>query len=79
MSPEWVISNAENDGFEHFCPVSPTMPNIEMIGIARLRYRPHTSRTAAWYEQLQLSGSQWVEKYQELAARAQTPRVAKRA
>jgi hypothetical protein len=79
MCPEWMIENAENEGFEHFCPVSRAMPNIEMIGVARLLYRPHTSRTAAWYAQLQLSGSKWVEKYQELAARARTSRASKRA
>jgi hypothetical protein len=79
MCPEWMIENAENEGFEHFCPVSRAMPNIEMIGVARLLYRPHTSRTASWYAQLQQSGSKWVEKYQELAARAQTSKNAKRA
>jgi hypothetical protein len=79
MCPEWLIENAENEGFEYFCPVSQTMPNIEMIGVARLLYRPHTSRTAAWYAQLQASGSSWIAKYQELAVRAQIPRTAKRA
>jgi hypothetical protein len=79
MCPEWMISNAEDDGFEHFCPVSRTMPNIEMIGVARLRYRSHTSRTAAWYDQLQHTGGKWVEEYQDLEARARTSRAAKRA
>lgn len=79
MCPEWMIENAENEGFEYFCPVSQTMPNIEMIGVARLLYRPHTSRTAAWYAQLQELGSSWIAKYQDLAARAQTPMRAKRA
>jgi hypothetical protein len=72
MCPEWVIENAENEGFEYFCPVSRSMPNIEMIGVARLRYRPHTRRTAAWYAQLQQSGSKWIRKYHELAEKAQT-------
>ena len=79
MCPECFIENAENEGFEYFCPVSRTMPNIEMIGVARLLYRPHTSRTAAWYAQLQELGSLWIAKYQDLAARERTPRRAKRA
>jgi len=79
MCPEWLIENAENEGFEYFCPVSRTMPNIEMIGVARLLYRPHTKRTAAWYANLQQFGSRWIEKYQDLEARVRTPRTAKRA
>lgn len=79
MCPEWLIENAENEGFDYFCPVSRTMPNIEMIGVARLRYRPHTSRTAAWYAQLQQFGTTWIERYQDLAARARTSGAAKRA
>ena len=77
MCPEWMIEHAENEGFEHFCPASQTMPNIEMVGVARLRYRPHTSRTAAWYAQLQQFGSTWIEKYQNLAATAQAFEVSK--
>jgi hypothetical protein len=77
MCPEWMIENAENEGFEHFCPISRTMPNIQMIGVARLRYRPHTSRTAAWYAQLQQFGSTWIDRYQALAASARTSAKAK--
>jgi hypothetical protein len=77
MCPEWIIENAENEGFEYFCPVSRTMPNIEMIGVARLLYRPHTSRTAAWYAQLQQFGTTWIDRYQELAARARTSAAVK--
>ncbi len=77
MCPEWIIENAENEGFEHFCPASRTMPNIQMIGVARLRYRPHTSRTAAWYAQLHEFGSAWIEKYQHLPLKARSSAAAK--
>lgn len=77
MCPEWLIENAENEGFEYFCPVSRTMPNVQMIGVARLRYRPHTRRTAAWYANLQQFGSRWIEKYQDITARARTSATTK--
>jgi hypothetical protein len=70
MCPEWMVSQAEEEGYEHFCPVLRTQPNTQMIGVARLRYRPHTSRTAAWFAQLQQSGEDWVRRYQELECTA---------
>jgi hypothetical protein len=41
-----------------------------MIGIARLRYRPHTRRTANWFNELPQSARGHVEMYRDLAAKA---------
>jgi hypothetical protein len=62
----WKIEDAEREGYEYFCPVLRTLPNVRMAGIARLTYRPHTSRTSAWYARVQESGETWIECYREL-------------
>jgi len=42
------------------------LPNVQLVGIARLRYRPHTKATAAWFAKKQEWG-EWRERYRELA------------
>lgn len=67
---EWNLLDAEREGFAKFCPVIKTLPDVQMIGIARLRYRPRTSRTAAWWGQLKDSAETWIKRYRELAEKA---------
>jgi hypothetical protein len=67
----WRIEAAERNGFEYFCPVVRTYPNVQLVGVSRLRYRPRTSRTAAWYAQLQESGPIWIAKYRQMASKAE--------
>ncbi len=67
MCQEWAIEQAEDDGFKYFCPVSQSKPDAQLIGVARLLYRPRTQRTAAWYAHLQASGNQAFPYYEELA------------
>jgi hypothetical protein len=47
-------------------PVFANRSNVSLIGIARLRYRPHTKLTGAW---LLLTGhwTKFIEKYRDLA------------
>ena len=68
MVPEWDVEKAENDGFEWFCPVARTIPGVQLVGVGRLRYRPHTKRTAAWYANLQETGTATIEHYERIAA-----------
>jgi hypothetical protein len=42
------------------------LPNVQLVGIARLRYRPHTKATAAWFAKKQEWG-EWRERYRDLA------------
>ena len=63
----WNSDHAEREGFEWFLPVLRTLPNVQMIGVARLLYRPHTRRTSAWFAQLQEKGRSWLQKYQQIA------------
>src|SRR5208283_5164501 len=45
------------------------LPNVQLVGIARLRYRPHTKATAAWYAKKQ-EWNEWRERYRELTEQA---------
>ena len=49
--------------------------NIQVIGIARLRYRPHTKMTSAWWADLNANAEKHLVRYAEIAAR-QTTRIA---
>ena len=40
--------------------------NVQMIGILRLRYRPHTSMTAAWWQNLQTNAEKHLRRYAEI-------------
>jgi hypothetical protein len=42
MVPDFKAEKAINDGFYYFAPVKNTLPNVQMVGVARLHYRPHT-------------------------------------
>jgi hypothetical protein len=48
-------------------PVQRHLSAVQMVGIARLRYRPRTKATAAWFAERQdLAG--WVSRYEAMAA-----------
>src|SRR5205085_246957 len=66
MVPEFKKDKAVHEGYCHFAPVPNTLPKVQMIGVARLRYRPHTSRTSDWYGDLSRTALGWVERYEEL-------------
>jgi hypothetical protein len=51
-------------------PVLNHLTRVQVVGIARLRYRPQTRLTAAWWADLQSAGEQWVRRYTELAVPA---------
>ncbi len=60
------VEEAEKEGFEYFCPVLKTKPSAQMIGVARLAYRPHTRRTTSWFAQLLEGAPAWIEHYRAL-------------
>jgi hypothetical protein len=49
-------------------PVPRHMAGVQMVGIARLRYRPKTRKTAAWWADLQAKGEGFLRRYEALAA-----------
>jgi len=66
MYAEWAIQRAEDEGFDNFCPVLRTLPNVQLVGIARLRYRSHSHRTAAWLAHLRESAEIAIERYRKM-------------
>ena len=40
------VEHGERQGFEYLCPVARTLPDVKLVGVARLRYRPQTRRRA---------------------------------
>src|SRR4051812_34122750 len=47
-------------------PVLHHVANVQLIGIARLRYRPRTRKTAAWWADLQAKGERHLNHYLKL-------------
>jgi hypothetical protein len=60
------IAEAVSDGFRLFVPVPKHTPNVQMIGVYRLRYRPRTTRTREWFGTLHKTAAQWIGQYAEL-------------
>jgi hypothetical protein len=57
---------AEEQGLR-LAPVPHHFANVQMIGVARLRYRPKTRMTAAWWAELTSKGEAYIRAYKELA------------
>jgi len=66
MCAPWHLETAESAGLL-LCPVSRDYPKAQMVGIARLHYRPHTKRTSAWARNLQQCGAGYVTQFRRLA------------
>lgn len=66
------LEEAEEAGFKFFCPVLRTMPNAQMIGVARLTYRPRTRRTKEWFAELHMTAPGWIETFEKLAAKGES-------
>ncbi|MGA2672152.1 MAG: hypothetical protein ABSE99_02890 [Terracidiphilus sp.] len=67
MCQPWQLERAQRDGLI-LCPVSRDYPNAQLVGIARLHYRPHTKRTSAWSSNLQYAGPKCVDHFRRMAA-----------
>lgn len=66
-----MLTEGQNDHLEGIVvPVPNHITEAAMIGIARLKYRPHTAMTAAWWAQHQSICEGFTEKYNSLAVPA---------
>lgn len=63
---EWAESNNLQ-----LVPVPAHRADVQLGGVARLRHRPHTRGTAAWWARLNTEGVWWRDQYLRLAAQAQ--------
>jgi hypothetical protein len=52
----------------HVAPVPRHVKNVQMVGIARLRYRAQTRAAAAWQRHLHETGSRHLEVYRKIVA-----------
>ena len=68
---DWAVEK----GIHQLVPVPRHIANVQMIGIARLRYRPHTRMTTAWWADLKTNAEKHLARYAVIAGR-QTTRVA---
>ena len=59
---EW----AANKGIQFLVPVPRHFANVQLIGIARLRYRPRTGLTAAWWAELHENAEKHLARYAEM-------------
>jgi hypothetical protein len=58
---DWAVENSLR-----LVPIATHhLPNVQMVGIPRLRYRPRTEATAAWFIK-QKEWAKFIERYQEL-------------
>jgi hypothetical protein len=66
MALDRKVEKAEEDGYCYLAPVKNTLPNVQMIGVGRLTYRPHTKRTSGWFADLSQTAPRWTQSYKEL-------------
>jgi hypothetical protein len=62
------IDWANSQGIEMACPVKKHMADVQAVGIYRLRHRPHTEATKAWFSELNEQCSALAERFNELIA-----------
>lgn len=67
MALEAKVTRARLEGYSWLAPIKNTLPDAQLIGVARLRYRPHTKRTSEWFAELTEKAPRWTQFYQELA------------
>lgn len=60
---DWAMS----EGMRIIAPVLRHIAQVELIGIARLRYRPHTKLTGAWRAELNDQAQKHLARYEEIA------------
>ena len=61
----WAVTEALT-----LVPVPHHLGRVQVVGIARLRYRPKTKLTAAWRADLKKNGQVYVRRYREMIPRA---------
>ena len=66
MVTEGQRLNAEEKGFHHMIPVRKHIVNAALAEVYRLRYRPHTKATAAWFALMQDNTAEYLAEYQAM-------------
>ena len=67
MITEGQLSWAEQNNYRLLIPVQKHIAKVTMVEVFRLKYRPHTSATAAWFALLQQTTAQYLNHYRAMA------------
>jgi hypothetical protein len=65
MLTEGQVTWAEDRGY-HLVPVQQHISKATLVEIFRLRYRPHTKATGAWYAQMKESTAEYLPRYRAI-------------
>jgi hypothetical protein len=60
------IGIAERAGVQLFAPAWGTRPDVQMVGVYRLTYRPQTELTADWYRRMNEAAADWMTVYAQI-------------
>jgi hypothetical protein len=66
MVTEGQLNWAVENGHRHLVPVRKHMANATLAELFRLKYRPHTSATAAWFALMQQTTSEYLGHYRAM-------------
>jgi len=71
MPPKTVQSllAIENGSYEYVLPMYKHSKNVVLIGVGRLRYRPHTKKTSQWFGKLNKACGRWSQIFTEARAK----------
>ncbi len=66
-----LLTGAQQDGAEYrgiiLVPLPAHLADAQLVGVVRLRYRPHTRQTRAWYAKLHEQSGKWLNALRKLA------------
>jgi hypothetical protein len=65
---EWAVQLVR-----HLLPIPSHMSHLAVIGIARLRYRPRTRMTAAWFAKSKERAEVWQPIYEQISVKNADP------
>ncbi len=63
MLPDFKV---QQGAYAHLAPITRAMPNVQMVGIGRLLYRPKTKRTSQWFSEVNDLCARWIRRYDEI-------------
>ena len=66
MMTEDRLWRAEMEGYPHLVPVQKHIANATLVEVFRLKYRPHTKATGAWYAQMKESTAEYLPRYKAI-------------
>jgi hypothetical protein len=67
MVTEGQLSWAEQNNYRLLVPVRKHIAKVTMVEVFRLKYRPHTTATAAWFALMQQTTAQYLDHYRAMA------------